>query len=96
MLQAGEEGVITPMTLVILLEEALEVSEEAVEAALMAMEIKALGGQAVNLTGPQRLLVEKPLVVKVDRIQEVAEEVLGTTKQEGVADRGLFIFVTQS
>jgi hypothetical protein len=42
MLPAGEEGVITPMTLVILLEEALEVSVEAVEAVLTAMAIKAL------------------------------------------------------
>jgi hypothetical protein len=74
--------------------EVLEVSvvEEAV--VLMVMGIKVLEEQAVNLTALQRLLVEKLPVDRVDRIQEVAEEVLVITKVLEVEDRGLYIFVT--
>jgi hypothetical protein len=49
----------------------------------------------VSLTDLQLLPVEKLPVVKVDRIQEVVEEALVTTKPLVVEDLELFIFAIQ-
>jgi hypothetical protein len=58
------------------------VVEEAV--VLMATVIKVLEEQVVNLMVLQQLQVEKLPVDRVDKIQEVVGEALGTTKQQGV------------
>jgi hypothetical protein len=91
MQQEVEEGVITLMTLAILSEVALEVLAEAEAEVLMVMEIRELEEQVVSPMVLQPLQVEKLPVDKVDRIQEVAEEVLDTTKEQEVGDQGLSI-----
>jgi hypothetical protein len=84
MQQEVEEGVITLMTLAILSEVALEVLAEVEVEVLMVTGIRELEEQVVNPMVLQQLLVEKLLVDKVDKTQEVVGEVLGTTKQQGV------------
>jgi hypothetical protein len=54
------------------------------EVVLMVMGIKELEEQVESLMVLQQLLAEKPLVDKVGRIQEVAEEALGIIKHRGV------------
>jgi hypothetical protein len=82
--------VITPMILAILLEVVLEVSVEEEEEELTATVIRELEELVVSLMVLQQLLVEKLQVDKVDKIQEVVEEALGTTKQQVVEAQELF------